>query len=167
MKLTRLCVLVCVLLVVGVPVYVWLINPYIWEAGIRREAIEGLSRARTEGEREAAVRAGVTVTYPDGSWIAIYYADTHAMRVQSLAILHDSLGRWYESEEHYCALFGTVRHQGRKAIGADLEPEELALQSTGFEGRAGRLYELIWSGDPHRATPHIEAIGFREFMPEL
>jgi hypothetical protein len=53
---------------------------------------------------------GTVLRFRDGSWLAIRYRDCHAFPTWSLATAHDSSGSWYESSEHFCGAFSTIRH---------------------------------------------------------
>jgi hypothetical protein len=48
---------------------------------------------------------GRVFRFPDGSWIAIRYRDSHSSPGWSLAVARDSAGKWFESREHFCGAF--------------------------------------------------------------
>ena len=92
-----------------------LIEPFF----ARREAQRLLSAASTPQQLQEAVgRLGALYTFPDGSWLAIRYRDSHGGGIWSLAIARDSGGNWYQSREHFCGAFSGVRHMHQLALAA-------------------------------------------------
>jgi hypothetical protein len=78
------------------------VNPMI----VKHCAVRALSAARTPEELKAAVGPlGCFIKLSDGSWIAIYYNDSHVPPGWSKAIVRDSGGAWFESEHHFCGQF--------------------------------------------------------------
>lgn len=72
-------------------------------AVVRWNAMRELSNASTEADlKEIAKPYGIYFTYPDGSWVAISYRDSHSGDVWAMGVAHDSGGNWYESREHFC-----------------------------------------------------------------
>ena len=100
-----------------------------------------LAAASTPEELQAAVGGlGAFYTFPDGSWLAIRYRDSHTCGIWSVAVARDSGGNWYESREHFCGAF-VVRRNYRAleaSLGECLRPED---------GRGGWLYDLVLSPD--------------------
>ena len=85
-----------------------------WTWHTRWESKRLLAAAKTTNElTEAVGKLGCFLTFPDNSWMAIRYRDTHGGILASSAIVRDSGGTWFESTEHYCAAvrLGVVVHQ--------------------------------------------------------
>lgn len=75
----------------------------------RREARRLLSTASSPQQLQEAIGSlGAYYPFPDGSWLAIRYRDSHAGGIWSLAVARDSGGNWYESREHFCGAFRIV-----------------------------------------------------------
>lgn len=74
----------------------------------RWEAQRILSAAASpEALQRAVGPLGAFFTFPDGSWVAIRYRDSHAGGLWSVAIARDSGGQWYQSREHFCGAFSS------------------------------------------------------------
>lgn len=76
----------------------------------QREARRLLSAASTPQQLQEAVGSrGAFFTFPDGSWLAIRYRDSHMGGVWSVAVARDSGGNWYQSRKHFCGSFEITR----------------------------------------------------------
>ncbi len=104
-----------------------------------RESRRVLAAASTAQQLQAAVGSlGVFYTFPDRSWLAIRYRDSHAS-IWSVAVARDSGGNWYESREHFCAAFSVAQLEQR--IPASVLPD------TPSDARAQWLRQLGASPD--------------------
>jgi hypothetical protein len=74
-----------------------------WQA---RRALASASSAKLE---DAVGPLGAVMRFPDQSWIAIRYRDSHLSPGWSLAVARDSEGKWFESDEHFCGHLGILR----------------------------------------------------------
>src|SRR4051812_43996917 len=73
--------------------YVTWLHLFIDPFFARREAQRLLSAASTPQQLQEAVGSlGASYTFPDGSWLAIRYRDSHARGIWSVAIARDSGG---------------------------------------------------------------------------
>jgi hypothetical protein len=94
------------LLVIAGIVLLFVIAPTVGRLQARAEAIRLLKNAKTVDEAEAVVgRLGLCSRFPDGSWRAIRYRDSHAWPGWSVAIARDSEGRLFASSYHFCGRF--------------------------------------------------------------
>jgi len=89
----------------------------------RMESRRLLSNAATPEQLEEAVGTlGVFYTFPDGSWLAIRYRDSHAGGIWSMAVARDSGGGWYQSSEHFCGAFSISSFEmNLQKMGLDLD----------------------------------------------
>jgi hypothetical protein len=107
LKYSAAIVLLCVVLFFA---YVTSLHLFIDPFFARREAQRLLSAASTSQQLQDAVGPlGMFCTFPDGSWLAIRYCDSHAGGIWSIAVARDSGGIWYQSREHFCGAFSMVR----------------------------------------------------------
>lgn len=142
------------LLVIAFFVYAKVIDPILWERSHRSRAYASLQGATSESEREVAVgRLGMSKSFRDGSWIAIYYADTHGGRLQSLGVIRESSGRWLESNDHYCGIFSIAKRQ------VQMHNEEI-IDSLPSEGSLGRACAILTAESLEEARSHVAALGF-------
>jgi len=103
--------LVVVALIAAFLLWLFVINPVIWQRNTNEESIRILASAKSTDELAAAVGSlGLLLTFPDGSWMAIRYVDTHAGGC-SLAVVRDSGGQWFTSRHHFCGELGTYHQQ--------------------------------------------------------
>jgi hypothetical protein len=117
----------------------FVVEPATWEWRRRRDSVRLLSSANTQDQlRKAVGHLGVFVQLVDGSWLAIRYVDTHGGRVQSLAVVRDSEGSWYQSREHFCGTFASYRHRREQA-----EQLRQELAQTEIDHQKRRLLEDI------------------------
>lgn len=78
----------------------------------RQQSQRLLAAASTQQQlKEAVGSLGAFFSFPDDSWMAIRYRDSHAGGIWSVAIARDSGGNWYQSREHFCGVFGKVRDE--------------------------------------------------------
>jgi hypothetical protein len=111
-----------------------------------------LARAASPSElKETVGSLGLFMRYPDGSWMAVRYRDSHLYPGWSSAVVRDSGGAWFTSEEHFCGKFELYRHctqQGRELL-PSLEP----------------VRELAEAKTLTVARDRLLALGFREVEP--
>jgi hypothetical protein len=131
--------------VLSLAVAVWQWGPLAsWKARLQRsnaeaESFKILERAATPSElEEAAGPLGLFLRYPDGAWMAVRYRDSHYYPGWSSAVVRDSGGAWFTSEEHFCGQFKCYRlfkKQGHE-LPPSLEPiHQLAEAKTLAEAR--------------------------------
>ncbi|MEZ5326703.1 MAG: hypothetical protein R3F19_16780 [Verrucomicrobiales bacterium] len=119
------------------PVLVFVVEPATWHWRNRREALTMLSAAKTTNELQQAVGGlGIFIPLRDGSWIAIRYRDTHAGRIESLAVARDSGESWFESDHHFCGAFSAYAHDGRLLEEIRSELAKLGERDTNTTSRA-------------------------------
>ena len=95
----------------------------------------------------------------NGSWIAIYYDDSHMFFTWSQAVALDSDGNWYESQVHYC---GSLPIAGnleilRKVVENASEPQQ--PDDSGY--RNFHLLTIREAANLAVACEHLLAIGFQ------
>jgi hypothetical protein len=122
-------------------------------------SFEILARATSPSELEEAVESlGLFLKYPDGSWLAIRYRDSHYYPMWSSSVARDSGGSWFTSQVHFCGRFRYYRQwkeQGSELPEAfDLDP---VRQSVRRLGEANTLAE---------ARQRLVALGFLEVERE-
>ena len=133
---------------------IFVVDPASWHWRVRREFLSILSAAKTTNELQSAVgHWGVLISLRDGSWIAIRYRDTHAGRIESLAIARDSGGSWFESDHHFCGAFSNYRVERQRQEEIRLEIAKTGDTNTVPEGSSGTSAIL----DAAFAAPSIEA----------
>ena len=121
LKYAAAIVLLCVVLFFA---YVTFLDLFIYPLSAQREAREAqrearrlLSAASTSQELQQAVGSlGMFYTFPDGSWLAIRYSDSHTNGIWSIAVARDSGGNWYQSQEHFCGTFRFVRDLQQRSL---------------------------------------------------
>jgi hypothetical protein len=126
-----------------------------WESRTRKESIRIL--AKTDARKELASACSLFLTFPDGSWIAIRYRDLHGSG-HSTTLVRDSGGQWFESGQHFCALFDGYRsfyelYRLEREVG---EPEEIHVSSA-FEG----IHAVATSPSLGSAREALIKMGFR------
>jgi len=144
-------------LIVSFLLYSAVVAPIHWNHVQRRQGISALSLASAEEERIAAVgHLGLSQTYPDGSWIAIFYADIHAGRIQSVAIVRDSEDNWLESTHHFCGSFSAARRWFALFNDPETIPDPASM---------GDAYSILSATSLAEAHHHVNALGFTSFTP--
>jgi len=107
--------------------------------------------ARNASEREAATGyLGISLEYPDGSWLAICYNDSHHFPRWSAALALDSQGVLYRSKEHFCGLFSIYKDvvEQERRFGLEL-------------GEYRGLKAVATSPNLEAAREHLLKMGFR------
>lgn len=93
-------------LLAALVIVLFVFEPMTWQWRVRKGSVSILRAAQSTNElRDAVGYLGIFIPQQNGSWIAIRYRDTHAGRVESLAIARDSGGGWFESTNHFCGTF--------------------------------------------------------------
>ena len=149
-----------------VGVFVFL--PLTFEIRHKWAGARALAAATNEAERQKAVGSlGFHHRFPNGDWLAIFYADNHAGFVGSVAVATTSDGKWYQSKEHFCRLF-----QGLQAR-LEREQEQLALAKeigdTEYDpanyrpGAWAHLYEGMHAPAMTAAEESLLKMGFEEW----
>jgi hypothetical protein len=132
-----------------------------WKGGqIERYGMAELARCRSMEELEASVKPlGIVISRSDGTWIAIWYRESHVWPWWSRAVGLTSRGEWFVSKRNFCGSFQAVRilqYYGKSiemtdvhriAIAPSLESALGVLQSMGFRGTEGPKAALA-SGRP-------------------
>ncbi len=171
MRILKFTALVVVLLGVGFFGYIHYYEPLLWPGQIKRESIRLLSAAKTSVELQKAVTSlGALIVPTNGGWIAIRYRDTHAFQIQSLSIAHDSDGRWFECERHFCGMFRNASQNLASEIRIRAEMPEFftnqaASVSTHNAPAMNELISLLTATNLDDARKELLAIGFKEFTP--
>lgn len=112
-RLLKLLIQLILTTIAAAVLYVGFLHHWTRPYFARRDSIRILAAATTEQEfKRASNSLGAFLTFPDHSWLALRYVDSHAGGIWSVAMARDSGGNWYESREHFCGTLGTVReHQ--------------------------------------------------------
>lgn len=89
-------------------------TPWLSSRWIRHEteaeSFRTLAAAESvEDLREAVGHLGIVFEYPDGSWLALRYRDSHGVGMWSSTVGSDSGGNWYVCDYHFCGRFKTYR----------------------------------------------------------
>lgn len=74
----------------------------LWEQRTMRKSIRELSAVTRPEMLAAKVERGRLFTFPDGSWLALRYRDTHAYHFGSSGVSYDSDGKWLAGNHHFC-----------------------------------------------------------------
>jgi hypothetical protein len=139
MKRVRRLIRIFLLGVLGYLVAWEVILPLLSRMWEKREGPKILAVA-TESQLQTAVGPlGCVLRFPDGSWLAIRYADSHAMASWSFAAARDSGGMHYESTEHFC---GALR--AAELVQADTESKPPKIPTV---ARGEWLHALAMSPD--------------------
>lgn len=96
-------------------VFIWyvlslhlILDPYF----SRQHSRKVLAKVSTTEQLQTAVGSlGIFLAFPDRSWIAIRYRDSHAGGIWSVAVARDSGGHWYQSHDHFCGAFSSVKFE--------------------------------------------------------
>ena len=108
---------IILLLIAAFALFVFVIYPATWESSVRKESIRILESAQTTNELAKAVGyLGIFFVFPDKSWMAIRYRDSHSGGVFSSAVARDSGGNWYESNYHFCGRFLNYSSEVKRCI---------------------------------------------------
>ncbi len=157
-------------LLIGVVVFILALYAWLWgplapykahlqQSSAEAASFEILARAASPEELEEAVESlGLFLKYPDGSWLAIRYRDSHYYPMWSSSVARDSGGSWFTSQVHFCGRFQYYRHckeQGEELREAfDLDPVRQLVR---------RLAEANTLAE---ARQRLVALGFREVTRE-
>ena len=136
-----------------------ILHPSAW----RLKSEEMLRSARTEDDlRKAVGHLGCFFRYPEGSWLAIRYTDTHSFPITSCSVALDSSGRWLHSWEHYCGTFAFYQHCVERT-------REMARATGLGEDEAARMLKaesrecsLAYADSLEEARRRLIAMGFEE-----
>ena len=158
-----------ILVIVGMFVDLSFGDPLFWHGAHRRESIRILSAAKTPQELRAAVgKYGAFIEPTNGGWVAIRYTDTHSGSVQSMTVVRDSDGKWFESRRHFC---GVLQNNASNSI-ADylrLQPElpDAFPTQTNAHGipSPDQLIPLFHATNVDAARKQLLTLGFKEFPP--
>jgi hypothetical protein len=144
-----------------VAVVVWFIAyPAVWRWSVERESIRALRGAVTQQDLGAAVtRLGILLEFPDESWMAIRYRDSHSWSVKSSAVVRCSDGSWYRSGHHFCGEFQI--YEWRRT---DPGYQEMRAFSDWFSGLE-RIHRVAASRSLPDAKVALEAMPFERFTP--
>ena len=168
--LLRIAAGILVLASLGV-VYFTIIYPLLWRRNHLNHAIQVLRSVAIEGQRDKAPLGwGMTMTYPDGSWLAVYYADSHVLMLPSIAVARDSENHWFKSEVHYCGLFKAAErfHEQRlmesELIKSGEMTEDERAKAPGSE-EIGLATSVLGASDLTSARGFLMSLGFERFTP--
>ena len=120
-----------------------------------------LEAAKTPDQlRQAAGQLGAFYPLGDGSWVAIRYADRHGFPRYSSAVAHDSAGRWYSSNHHFCRRFAAFRlRESELKQGKGREPVEIENQ---LKQQDADLFALARAANLESARAQLFQLGFTE-----
>lgn len=145
----------------------------IWEQRTMRKAIRELSAVTRPEMLATKVERGRLFTFPDGSWLALRYRDTHAFHFGSSGVSRDSDGRWLMGNHHFCAVLldGNFRRQvdhqrrWREELAKASDPERKEFYQDIIESSA-REAGLLKLDEAMNATAARQVLmrdfGFRE-----
>jgi hypothetical protein len=134
-----------------------LLSPWLFCLGITRwsheaaeaESFRHLTAANSVEElREVVGHLGPVFEFPDGSWVALRYRDSHGLFGWSSTVGRDSNGNWYTSDRHFCGLFKTHRHRRNEGEEGIVEVVAVEEARTLEEARP-RLIDLGLRSVPH------------------
>ena len=171
MRFLKFTALAVILSGVGFFGYIHYLEPLLWTGQIKRESIRLLSAAKTSVELQKAVTSlGALIVPTNGGWVAIRYRDTHAFQIQSLSIAHDSDGRWFECNRHFCGRLSSASKNLASEIRIRAEMPELftnrmASVSTNSTPTMDELISLLTATNLDAARKELLTIGFKEFTP--
>ncbi len=152
------------LVVIAVYTIMFIIYPLTAKMNYKRKAMSILKNTKTTEDRDTAVGdLGVNITLEDNSWITIMYNDSHAIPAWSIAVAHDSKGRWYTSGKHHCGRFQVYKHNldiYRKSI--ENTPAEKVERSMALVMEDNELYELVFANSLEDARRKLLSIGFKK-----
>jgi len=156
------------LLVAGAATFMFLIHPRAFHASAKEESIRILLSAEDTNQLTQAVgRLGIVLTFPDQSWVAVRYCDSHSGGVVSSAVTRDSGGKWYESMRHFCGSFmnypdAVMRYRD---VNEDLEAlgSEERYEMDGF---FADVHALACSSNLTQARQQLLAMDFNQLTPE-
>ena len=163
-RILKITVVGVLLLIAAYLLSMFVVYPLAWKSRERKESIHVLETAQTEDELAHAVgRLGIFLTFPDDSWLAIRYRDTHQGTVICSAVAHDSGGAWFESSHHFCGRFMRYPDAVERQKEAEKEIEKLGETFTvdylvGFED----IHHLATAPDLETARTHLVSLGFRQ-----
>jgi hypothetical protein len=142
------------------------IYPFIWKNSVKHESIDILEAAQTTNELAVAVGGlGIFLTFPDESWIAIRYRDSHSGGVNSIAVARDSGGMWYQSSGHYCGRFKYYRTEVEKNIRINAELLERGSSETYNLNRFfSEVHAIASSPGLEQARRNLIAMGFKRMQ---
>lgn len=117
-----------------------------------------------EARLDAATgRLGVVFRINDGSWIAVFYTDSHsAMGFYSCAVARCSDGTWLQSDHHFCGEFAAYRGNKEWLAQATTDDERAAVAAIIQEEA---LHAVESAQDLLAAKARLRERGFRDFTP--
>ena len=137
----------------------------MWSNRTSHESKQLLLAARTTNELAQAVgQLGHFLSYPDHSWVAIRYRDTHSGMLASSAVVRDSGDAWFESTVHYCGAFSGGMHNIYRILEMDRELRELGETNSPANTRSGHdleILNLVTATNLAAARKNLEAMGFK------
>jgi hypothetical protein len=154
------------LLIFVFAIFDFLLRPVMWNKRVTRESIRILQAAQTRAELEHAVGTlGIFFFFPDESWMAIRYLDSHSGGISSSAVARDSGGGWFHSRHHFCGLFAAYpgkleTQQVDDELTAMGHPPPKYSVMAGFEG----IDALARSENLHAARISLKALKFVELQ---
>ena len=152
------------LLVAAFALFLFVIHPLIWRARVKHESIQILEAAQTTNDfAEAVGRLGIFLTFPDESWIAIRYRDSHSGGVNSFAVARDSEGTWYQSSDHYCGRFLNYRAEAERHVEINAAFREMGSSETyDLNPYFTEVHTIANSHDLEQARNNLLAMGFKK-----
>ena len=154
------------LLLSVVILYMFVIHPLTWKSRVHRESIRLLEAAQTTNELAQAVGyLGLFLSFPDHSWMAIRYRDSHSCGVNSMAVARDQGGKWFHADRHFCGYLSAypkiiemqLSIQRDVAVGRRSSAPYLM---EGFE----EIHTLATSPNLATARTNLLALGFTEML---
>ena len=162
-KTTKIVVMLVmsILVLASVSLVAYLLAP-LWDKWkFERQSLRLLCKAHGVEELQKAVGPlGIVFKFSDGSWIAIRYKDSHAGPGWSKAIAMDSVGRFYESDFHFCGSFMVYRKEKQRYKGInELLPEEERIRPQ-FTGILRQIDSIASSPNLPRGREQLLSLGF-------
>ena len=165
-RIFKIIITTVLLLALSFVLFIFVIDPFTWEYRVRRESINILESAQTKSELVRAVGSlGIFLEFPDNSWMAIRYRDSHAGGIFSTAVALDSGGEWFESNKHFCGKFKIYPKMLEDQTSWEKVKKELGDAPNinflkGFED----LHGLATSNNLETARKNLMSMGFTKFI---
>jgi len=142
-------------------VVVYFLAPVCHKWSFQRESERILRNVHNlERARKVVGPLGIVFAFPDGSWIAIRYRDSHGGVGWSKAVAVDSTGQLYESDVHYCGAFVIYRQEKqmwKQICEATGNEGQTDLQ---FSGLLGQIDALASCPNLRLARKKLVSLGF-------
>lgn len=134
------------------------------EERFTNESVRILEQAKDANDlKEAVGPLGIFLTFPDNSWMAIRYRDSHHGSLASSAVVLDSDGNWFHSNKHFCGAFAGYKSHLEKQEEVRVGMRELGDANSVDLVSDHSIHPLANSNNLSLAHSRLSDLGFTEY----